>query len=225
MATDTKNLTEEVVAKIQNLIVARNLASEDVFCRESDLESELGVSRTIIREAVSRLRALGILESRQRVGLVVKKPDPVALFGEGMVGELFDEIDLEKLSELRYTLEVGAIDLVVKRATEQQLDKLLSIAEKFAQSLDGEKCDSLSDEIELDFHKSILEASGSPMLMRMHFIITAYFRNYTCESKQLKKENKEKYIWEHRMIAEALKERNGERARCILTQHLKFLIK
>lgn len=51
---------------------------------EAQLAAEYGASRTVIREAVSRLQALGILEGRKRKGLIVRHPDPLQLFSNSL---------------------------------------------------------------------------------------------------------------------------------------------
>ena len=225
MIADTKNLTDGIVAEIQEMIKLKELSEGDVLGTESDLEASLGVSRTIIREAVSRLRALGVLESRQRVGLVVMKPDPVALFGQGFAGGLLDDLDFKELSELRYTLEVGAVDMVVRRAGDEHLSELVTIADEFIKCQGDKHNIQLSDDIELKFHQTLLKISESPMLIRMYHILAAYFQKSSCRSGCEDSEQSERNAWEHIMIAEALKERNGERARSILSRHLEFLIR
>jgi len=84
------------------------------------------VSRTIAREAVSQLRALGILKSRQRKGLLIGQPDPVSLMARWVpfYSHGTDGKQLLRLAQLRYTLELGAVDLAVTNATSEQLDPL-----------------------------------------------------------------------------------------------------
>ena len=117
MAKDAKNLTDQTTRRLREMVISSGLKPGEVFGREAELGQKLGVSRSILREAINRLRALGLLESRQCVGLVVGKPDPVALFEQAFEAGLMDSLDMADLAELRYTLEIGAVELVVRRAT------------------------------------------------------------------------------------------------------------
>jgi GntR family transcriptional repressor for pyruvate dehydrogenase complex len=218
------NLTEQTVSLLQKMVINSGLTAGEPFFTESQLEEKLGVSRQTIRDAVSRLRGIGILESKKRVGLVVSKPDPVGLFGQGLNTDALGSFELQQLAELRYTLELGAIDLVVQRASEQQLERLSDLAEEFAASYsiidDTRSC----DEIDRDFHQAILQASGSEMLTRIHNIISAYFSRSRLEIEGWQTELTEKSVWEHRLIAESLQQRDAERAKSILKAHLSNLI-
>ncbi len=197
----------------------------EVFAREADLEKKLGVSRSILREAVNRLRAVGLLDSRQGVGLIIGKPDPVALFGQAFDSGLMDAVDLADLAELRYTLEVGAVELVVRRATPGQLAKLEELAAEFSAVQRGEGGGRCVDDIELDFHRTYLEASHSPMLTRMHHVVASFFRRAAREMPGWDPASDRSTAWDHRAIARGLRERNVERARAVLAGHLEGLLR
>ncbi|MFC1675773.1 FadR/GntR family transcriptional regulator [Planctomycetota bacterium] len=224
MITENANLTEQTVEQITEMIAASGLDAGETFATEAQLEKRLNVSRPIIREAVSRLRALGLLESKQCVGLIVSKPDPVGLFEQALNGAVLDHLDLQQLAQLRYTLEIGSIELIAREASQQQLDRLTELAEEFAKPA-TKKTGRTVDDIELDFHQAILEATGNEMLRRMHNIVSAYFVRSAREVKGWDTNTTdENSIWEHRAIAQALSERNIERARAILSGHLAPLL-
>ncbi len=224
MITENANLTEQTVKQITEMITASGLDVGQAFATEAQLEKKLDVSRPIIREAVSRIRAMGLLDSRQGLGLIVSKPDPIGLFEQALNVAVLDQLDLAQLAQLRYTLEIGAIELVARTATKQQLDRLTDLAEEFARPA-TKKTGRTVDDIELDFHQAILGATGNEMLRRMHNIISAYFVRSAREVNGWDTfTTDENSIWEHRAIAQALSERNVERARAILSGHLAPLL-
>jgi len=219
------NLTDQVVQALQEMISASGLQPGQQFAVEADLEKRLGVSRVVLREAVSRLRALGILQSKQGVGLIIGKPNPVALFRQAIRACAFDAVDLAQLGELRYAIEVGAVELAVKRATESQLARLRNLAGDFAAAFSGKTSDRPIDDIELAFHGAILEATHNPMLSQMHQVLAAYFVRSAREADDyLVDETTEKAVWEHQAIAEAFGNRNVEQARALLSGHLGSLL-
>jgi len=217
------NLTQQTATRLREMIASSALSPGDPFATEAQLEAKLGVSRSVLREAVSRLRALGLLESRQGIGLIVGKPNPLALFEQAFDTWVTDLLDLQELAELRYALEVGAVELAARRASQQQLAELESLAEQFAQHLSGAADLRPYDDIELDFHRTILEAAHNTLLMRMHRVITAYFHRAVREIPDWPSYH-ESSVWEHRAIAQALGERSVERARALLAGHLSRLL-
>ena len=223
------NLTQRVVGSLQEMIASSGLKPGDQFAVEGDLEKKLNVSRVVLREAVSRLRALGILESRQGVGLIIGKPDPVALFEQAVCGYVMDAVDFARLSELRYTIEVGAVELAVRRATDAELDELDRLAEEFAEvfakTTAGQSTTRTIDDIEIDFHGAILKATHNETLMQMHHVLSAYFIKIAQEIEGYRvNETCERDIWEHRAISDAFAARSTERARAVLSAHLEPLI-
>ncbi len=219
------NLTEQTVNQILEMIKKSQLKEGEFFATESQLEEQFRISRPVLREAISRIRTLGFLESRQRKGLIISRPDPIKLFEQVFRYGIIDALNIRELAELRYTIELGAIELSAKRATDEQIEKLEKLTEEFAESIKPEYAGRNQDEIELDFHRTILEATRNEMLTRMHSVLTAFFARAKVELPKWNEfENMEKGLWEHRAIAQALRERNAERARAILAGHLSGLI-
>ncbi len=68
----------ELARTIRQRIQREQLAEGSLFMTEAQLAREYGASRTVTREAVSRLQALGILEGRKRKGLLVRQARSVA---------------------------------------------------------------------------------------------------------------------------------------------------
>lgn len=221
----TTSLTEQTVAALTEMIASSRLPPGSPFAVEAELEKKLNVSRPILREAVSRLRALGILDSRQGVGLLVAKPDPVAVFEQAIKCDALDAMELTELGELRYALEIGAVELAVIRATPEQVTCLVGLAGEMAAYSARKTPSRTLDDIELDFHGTILEATHNATLRRLHHILAAFFLRMHKEAADYSGDQiDDRTVWEHRAIAEAFAERNVERARALLGGHLAQLI-
>lgn len=65
---DTSSLVDKVEANIVELLQQRKLKVGDAIPKEIELAGTLGVSRTVIREAMMRLRMMGLIESRKKKG-------------------------------------------------------------------------------------------------------------------------------------------------------------
>jgi GntR family transcriptional regulator, transcriptional repressor for pyruvate dehydrogenase complex len=220
-AGENVSLTEQVATSVREMIVQSGARPGDRFCKEVQLEQKLGVSRNVVREAVSRLRALGVLDSRQGVGLIIGKPDPMGLFEQTLSNHALDSADLVALEELRYALEVGAVEIAVKRATPAHVERLASLAEEFADCSQGSSPDRTSDDVDCEFHRTILDATQSPMLKQMHSVLTVFFARRGREIPDYPvTTSTELSVWEHRMIVNAFRDHNTQYARILLSEHL-----
>lgn len=127
---------------------------------ETELAARFGMSRSTLREAVSRLRADGLVDSKPGRGAVVRGTPSLALRlpqagGDASVGHLF---------ELRRLLEVEAAALAAERCDADALGRLeqaqRTMAEAVAAGMHAPQAD-------LGFHRAVAAASGNPMLLAL----------------------------------------------------------
>jgi DNA-binding FadR family transcriptional regulator len=112
-----------VVEAVGDRIRDGSLAAGAKLPREADLMAEFGVSRTVVREAISRLQAAGMVDTRHGVGtFVVGAGDAVAFrIDPERLATLQDVIDV---LELRIALETECAGLAAARRTEDQLQAI-----------------------------------------------------------------------------------------------------
>jgi DNA-binding FadR family transcriptional regulator len=124
-------VTDEAIEKIKGMIVSGALRPGDRLPKESELASELGLSRNSLREAVRALSLIRILDVRQGDGTYVTSLDPQLLL-EAMsfvVDFHRDDTVLEFLA-VRRILEPAATAMAASRISEQQLDALSAQLDK-----------------------------------------------------------------------------------------------
>ena len=80
--------------------------------KENELSELLGVSRVVIREALSRLRAVGIIETKRKKGSTVVVPEVFGVLKSIVSSGLLDKQTLRDLYELRLMLEIGMSDFI-----------------------------------------------------------------------------------------------------------------
>jgi len=217
------SLAVQVAELIQQRIHKSKLQPGDELGTEVKFAEEFGVSRNIVREAIGRLKGLGIVEGKQRTGLVVGKTDPVHLFDQGLPLFLINEpINLSELSKMRYVLEIGAIDLAVKNATDEQIKKMKELANRMATMQEQSKVKKITL-LEEEFHSLILQATGSSFLTRMHVVISRYFINASTHIDNYDLITT-KSILEHQQIAEAFENRDENKIRHLLQNHLQMIL-
>ncbi|WP_225994151.1 FadR/GntR family transcriptional regulator [Actinomadura rudentiformis] len=135
--------------------------------RIEQLESRFGVSRSVIREAIRVLEAMGMVSSRRRVGITVAPRAGWNLFdpqiiGWRLEGEGRDE-QLRSLSELRRGIEPVAAALAARRATPAQCGILTGAVMQMAVHGRSGDLEAYLD-ADIVFHRTLLEASGNEML-------------------------------------------------------------
>lgn len=67
-------LVDQVEDRLLNYFKENNLQIGDPIPNEMDLAASLGVARNVLREALSRLKMIGMIESRPRRGMVLREP-------------------------------------------------------------------------------------------------------------------------------------------------------
>src|SRR6185437_14305467 len=99
----------------------------DGIPKELELAETLGVSRTVIREALLRLRMMGLIESRKKRGAVITSPDLFGIMGKSMNPHILDQETLKEIFEIRLVLEIGMADLLYQRKTAKNIAELRKI--------------------------------------------------------------------------------------------------
>lgn len=117
-----------MVAELGGRIVGGHYESSAVLPRADTLAAELGVSRTVVREATRVLSEKGLVESRQRIGTRVRARldwdllDPEVIAWQRSAGP--DMRFFRELSEVRMAIETTAARLAAERATPRQVARM-----------------------------------------------------------------------------------------------------
>ncbi|MQT11570.1 FadR/GntR family transcriptional regulator [Segnochrobactrum spirostomi] len=212
-------LAERVVAALSEDIEKGRLAAGARLPTEPDLAASFGVSRTVIREAVARLRADGILVSRQGAGVFVTD-SPLQRSFRIRDEEVTSGIALREIFELRLCLEVESAALAAVRRTEADLEALGHWLREMDRTKHGEDFGVAAD---VEFHRTVALASGNgkiadfqlylSMLLRQSVSVA---RNNTLKTPALV----DGVIEEHRRLHAAIAEGAAEAARAAMRRHL-----
>ncbi|HEY4803218.1 MAG TPA: GntR family transcriptional regulator, partial [Paraburkholderia sp.] len=119
IAARSRNLAEQVVNFISEQIASRALKPGDKLPTESNLMTQLGVSRTVVREAISRLQAMSVIETRHGIGSFVLEPRREPLDLDVVPASTLN--DVLAVLELRISLETESAGLAAQRASERDL--------------------------------------------------------------------------------------------------------
>jgi len=132
----SRTLSAELADTLIHRIRNQDYAPGTKLPKEMDIMEEFGVSRTVVREAISHLQAAGMAETRHGIGTFALLPEDSGLFRvhPDQLGTLRDTI---ALLELRIGLETEAAALAAMRRTDENLDKMRLALTAFAEAIEA----------------------------------------------------------------------------------------
>ncbi|MBO9154707.1 FadR/GntR family transcriptional regulator [Chitinophaga sp. GCM10012297] len=163
-------MADDVEMKLRQYLKKMSLKPGDPLPKETDLAEALGVSRNVVREALSRLRMLGMIETRKRKGAVLASPDILLAFERVLDPLLIDDLTLRDIFELRLVLEMGLADLLYARMKDEDIDELEKIANN---EINKDKSFLVKNEIA--FHGKLYEMTGNGTLKRFQIMLLPIF--------------------------------------------------
>jgi len=188
-----------------------------------DLAVQYQVGRSTIREALSSLKAMGLLNVRQGSGTYVREqpiehPHPAQLHPESWINR---SKSIRHLLEVRRVLEAGCVSLAATNRTEQDLNLLSNILQEMATKLDDEV---FGEQADVQFHETIAQATHNPMLADLMSSLSQQIHETMKDTRRLwfyaESSSAERLLREHRDIYEAIADCDGIRAQQLMEQHI-----
>ena len=216
-------LVDRVVNEIQRVIVSGQLEPGMKLLPERELADELGVSRTVIREAVRILVAKGLLETKPGVGTIVRQVtsdqivEPLSL----LLRTQEEGISIEHLHQVRHMLEIEIAGLAALQATEDDIAELTGILDKMEAVLDIPEAFVTVD---ADFHHGLAKTTHNPLLI----ILLDSIRDLMQEVRLLATRHpdlRQKVMPDHRKILAHLAANDPEGARQAMEEHLEHALR
>lgn len=155
-------LTDEAIARIRTMIRSGDLPPGSRLPPEHQLSTQLGISRSGIREAVKVLASARVLDVRRGDGTYVTSLAPALLLeGVGFAIELLQGETLLEVMEVRRLLEPAATAAAAGRISERQLDEL----DDLLRSMRGVAADAEKlMQCDIAFHRAVVAATGNETL-------------------------------------------------------------
>jgi GntR family transcriptional regulator, transcriptional repressor for pyruvate dehydrogenase complex len=168
----TVTMADQAELQLRHYFIKSGFKPGDALPKELELAQMLKVSRTIVREALSRLRMLGIVDSKKRRGMILTEPDILGGLSKIMEPNLFGPSSLNQLFELRLVIEIGLADLLFVKKTKEDIDRLTDIIlqeDKYAHKR------SEHVKYDIEFHGHLYEMTGNETLMRFQKLLVPIF--------------------------------------------------
>ena len=162
-SVDTSSLVDKVEASLVELLQQQKLKVGDSIPKETELADTLGVSRTVIREALLRLRLMGLIDSRKKRGAVITSPDLFGIMSKSMNPHILDQGTLKEIFEIRLVLEIGMADLLFHRIKKEDIEELRIIV---SNEPPATQYHLFNVEHEIAFHGKLYEITGNETMKK-----------------------------------------------------------
>jgi len=171
-------MADVVEVRLREYLKKKSFLPGDPLPKEQELAEALGISRNILREALSRLKMLGMIESKKKRGMVLAKPDILGAFEKVLDPMIIDKDTLQDIFELRLVLEMGLADLLYIRKTDEAIKELEKIAKE------EETDTSFRVQNEIAFHGKLYEMTGNDTLKRFQIMLLPIFAYVTTQEEK-----------------------------------------
>ncbi|MCA0454077.1 MAG: GntR family transcriptional regulator [Chloroflexi bacterium] len=197
-----KSLREHVLDTLRDAILNGELKPGRTLV-ESELATQLGVSRAPLREALQILSTEGLIETIPYRGTTVKR---------------LAKKDIEELYSLRSVLESFAIQLIIDQNNPEHIQKL---RQHFESMLNAAKANDLKvlNQIDRDFHDSLIELSNHSLLISLWVVVAMRVRQVMALRNKRFTDITE-IAYNHLAIIEAIAAKDQAKAVALITDHV-----
>jgi GntR family transcriptional repressor for pyruvate dehydrogenase complex len=215
------SLDKRIVMYIQRLIETGELRAGDRLPAERELAARLGVSRTVLREALHTLAAYGLVELQHGRGVFIAAGSAHATAQRLALSMTADEAPrLHDLFEIRRILEGVAAEWAAERATPEQIAALRANLFEGLTHFQSRQVDAgVAGALDAQFHAALAAATNNRVLMSLMAALVdelaiARERSLAIPGRTLRS------LHQHEVVVMAIEERDGSAARRAMLEHL-----
>lgn len=215
-----KKIYEEVADSLIEMIKTGELNPGDRLDSVEQLAESFDVSRSAVREALSGLRAMGLVEMRQGEGTFVTKFDASNFTLPITAGMLLEKEDIKELYEMRKILEVGAAK---SAALYHQAEDLIPLRDAIEEMKRAKQSNEIGENADMRFHLAIANATHNQILIHVMSSVSEVMRSALRETRKLLTYSEKKTVTlidEHQLIYDAIEARQPELAQKYMLEHL-----
>jgi DNA-binding FadR family transcriptional regulator len=221
LGSDVMARTAEVVAAIKEMILAGELSAGDRLPTEKDLGARLGVSRGPLREGVSALAAMGILDSKQGDGTYVTSLEPGLLMASlSFIVDVHNTNGAHQFRAVRRVLECEAAALA---AMNIDADGLAAAENSVAETEAAMQTPSDIERFfaaDVGFHRAVAAGAGNPVLAALIASLSGRTARARLLLAAVDEDALGRTVAEHRAVLQAIAAHDPERARLRMEVHL-----
>ena len=214
----TLNRVDEVARELMTRIRSGELAPHMRLPSEQTMALQFGVSRTVVREAIARLKNEGLVTTRQGSGAFVRDWEKSSLNLDPAISKSLESV--LHIAELRKGIEAEAAALAAERRTRKELT---TIEHAFARVAETTRARGDSARADMAFHRAIADASHNPF----YTAILDYLSQFLVQAlrvsrgdEALREDFARQVESEHLDILEAIRRKDSSAARLAAQIHM-----
>lgn len=212
-----ETVSDKVYGQLRDNLINGTWKPGDKIPSENELSEAFGVSRVTVRQALSKLITLGLIETRLGEGSYVKEIKPGIYINEMIPHMYLGKESIKEVMEFRQVIEVATVGIAAKKIEEKDTKVLRNIWEQMKEASKREEFDKYVEE-DLEFHSYISSITKNSMIIQLNYIVKEIIkesiRNVT---ESIGTENGLKY---HERIIKALEEHDEEEAKRWMSEHM-----
>lgn len=216
-----KKIYEEVAEALHEGIRSGILKPGDKLDSVQQLAENFQVGRSAIREALSALKAMGLIEMRQGEGTFVRQFEENNLKFPLSTAMLMNKEDIMNLLEVRKVIEIGMAAIAAKKRTKENLN-IMEAALNEMKTANGDE--ELGEKADLNFHIAIASAAQNSLLLKLFNDVSGLLQESMKETRRIwlysRQTTVEKLYDQHLAIYNAVVEQNSEKAQEAMKAHL-----
>lgn len=213
-----ERLADQLYGQLMESIVRGSFQKGEKLPSEKKISDLYKVSRPVVREALLRLQADGIIISRQGSGSYIQRIPPAGLMRFASASDISN---LLKSYEVRVALECETCAIAAIRRENEDLAVMVSCLSRLEKAF-AERC--VDPEADFNFHMAIAKATGNEMFEKMlesiHVDIDIAMSTALHITSTSSEERAARVLSEHRMVYEAIERGDAEEARLAMRQHI-----
>lgn len=170
--SNNETAAEKTLSWIEDYIEEHGLVPGDALPTELDIAAAVGVGRSSVREALTALKALGIIRTRRKGGITIIR-EPVLLRLRPFFAQKYTKAKTKQAAlEFRAMLEWGATEQMFSQIQTADIKKLRKIVDDIAAAKDQEPDIFIAEQ---KFHTILVQACGNRLAGLLSFIINPVF--------------------------------------------------
>ena len=212
------NVSKQVFDQMLELIYSGQWKPEDRLPSEAELCSLFGGSRVTIRQAIQKLAALDLVETRHGEGSFIKSVSPGSSM-TALMPDIYlrgDENAMQEVLEYREILEVQSCRLAAERAQPEDLEALRENVARMELMANADDCKGFA-QVDMEFHELIAHMTRNSIIFKIHEILGTILMRAMQDVVSRMGYMGLKY---HKEILEAIARRDADRAAALMKEHL-----
>ena len=211
-----ERLIDRATEAIKHHILSNQLKGGDRLPSETELARSLGVSRNVVRQAVSSLEMLGIVRVAQGRGIYVADLANTDVFRQLAAWIDTSGLDNQEYLQVRTIFERGIFELLVAQASDADLDHIEAVAQALDDAPSDEEIHRLHDE----FHQACLAGTGNRFLLTIGTILYRFFWSVAAVGPRVRQMSPAEMQVSHLRVAKLLRQRRQKDVAAMIALHL-----